>query len=77
MHVFIINGLFSLKVDEADLKVFIEMTYYETCDAQKYGQREDFDAYRLQEMQREHEVGQSLKSNAEYFVDFEKSMFHL
>ncbi len=77
VHVLIINGLYSLKVDDADLKVFIEMTYDETRDAQKYSQKEDLDAYRLQVMQREHKVVQSLKSNAEYFVDFENSMFHL
>jgi uridine kinase len=73
----IINGLYSLKIDDADLKVFIEMTYDETRDAQKYSQKEDFDSYRLQVMQREHEVVQDLKSHADYFVDFDQSMFHL
>jgi uridine kinase len=73
----IINGLYSLKIDNADLKVFIEMTYDETKDAQKYSQKENFDAYRLQIMQREHEVVQGLKSNAEYFVDFDNSLYHL
>jgi uridine kinase len=73
----IINGLYSLKIDDADLKVFIEMTYDETRDAQKYSQKEDFDSYRLQVMQREHEVVQNLKSHADYFVDFDQSMFHL
>jgi len=77
VDVLIINGLYSLKVDMADLKVFIEMTYDETRDAQAYNQKEEFDEYRQTVMQREHEVVQSLKPNAEFFVDFENSLFHL
>jgi len=73
----IINGLYSLKIEEADFKVFIELTYDETRDAQKYSQKENIDAYRLQVLQREHEVVQSLKSNAEYYIDFDQSLYHL
>lgn len=73
----IINGLYSLKIDDADLKVFIEQTYDETRDAQRYSQKEDMDAYRLQVLQREHEVVQSMKQNAEFFIDFDQSLFHL
>jgi len=77
VDILLINGLYSLKIEEADLKVFIEMTYDETRDAQKYSQKEDFDAYRLQVLQREHEVVQSLKSNADFYIDFEQSLYHL
>ena len=77
VDVLIINGLYSLKIDMADLKVFIEMTYGETGDAQKYNQKEEFDEYRKTVMQREHEVVQSLKPNAEFFIDFDQSLFHL
>ena len=73
----IINGLYSLKIEEADFKVFIELTYDETRDAQRYSQKENIDAYRLQVLQREHEVVQSLKSNAEYYIDFDQSLYHL
>jgi uridine kinase len=73
----IINGLYSLKIEEADFKVFIELTYDETRDAQKYSQKENIDAYRLQVLQREHEVVQSLKSHAEFYIDFDQSMYHL
>ncbi len=73
----IINGLYSLKIENADLKVFIEQTYDETRDAQRYSQKEDIDAYRLKVLQREHEVVQSLKENAEFYIDFEQSLYHL
>lgn len=77
VEVLIINGLYSLKLEQADLKVFIELTYDETRAAQQYSQKEDLDDYRLKVLQREHEVVQSLKSNADFYIDFEQSMFHL
>lgn len=77
VEMLIINGLYSLKIEHADLKVFIELTYDETRAAQQYSQKEDLDDYRLQVMKREHEVVQSLKSHAEFYIDFEQSMFHL
>ncbi|MCF8366241.1 MAG: hypothetical protein K9H16_10685 [Bacteroidales bacterium] len=77
IEVLIINGLYSLKIEDADLKVMIEQTYDETRDAQIYSQKEHMDAYRLKVLQREHEVVQSLKSKADYFIDFENSFYHL
>jgi uridine kinase len=77
VEMLIINGLYSLKLEQADVKVFIELTYDETLAAQKYSQKENLDNYRLQVMKREHEVVQSLKSHADFYIDFEQSMFHL
>lgn len=77
IEMLIVNGLYSLKIEDADLKVMIEQTYDETRDAQIYSQKEHMDAYRLKVLQREHEVVQSLKSKADYFVDFENSLYHL
>lgn len=73
----IVNGLYSLKIEDADLKVMIEQTYDETRDAQVYSQKEAIDAYRLKVLQREHEVVQSLKSKADFYIDFENSLYHL
>lgn len=73
----IVNGLYSLKIEDADLKVMIEQTYDETRDAQLYSQKEDIDAYRLKVLQREHEVVQSLKNKANFYIDFENSLYHL
>lgn len=63
VEMLIINGLYSLKLEQADVKVFIELTYDETLAAQKYSQKENLDDYRLQVMKREHEVVQSLNLN--------------
>ncbi len=73
----LINGLYSLIIEDADLKVMIEQTYDETRDAQLYSQKEAIDAYRLKVLQREHEVVQSLKSKADFFIDFDNSYYHL
>lgn len=77
VDILLINGLYSLKIEDADLKVMIELTYDETYAAQVYSQKENLDDYRRQVMKREHEVVQSLKSKADFFVDFENSIYHL
>ncbi len=77
VDVLIINGLYALKIKEADLKVFVEYTYHETREAQLYGGKEKMDDYRQKVLQREHEVVTSMKNHAEFFVDFESSLFHL
>lgn len=77
VELLIINGLYSLKIEDADLKVMIEQTYDETRDAQIYSQKEPLDSYRLKVLQREHEVVTSLKSKADFFIDFENSFYHL
>jgi hypothetical protein len=55
----------------------IELTFDETTEAQRYSQKEDLDTYRLAVLQRESEVVQSLKSKADFYIDFDQSLFHL
>lgn len=73
----IINGLYSLKIKHADLKVFIEQSFEKTREAQQYNRKEKLDDYRLKVLQREHEVVNSLKGLADFYIDFETSFFHL
>jgi uridine kinase len=73
----IINGLYSLKIKHADLKVFIEQSFDKTREAQQYNRKEKLDDYRLKVLQREHEVVNSLKGLADFYIDFETSFFHL
>jgi len=51
----IVEGLYSLKVD-ANLKIFIDLTYQETKKAQILRGKEPQSEFRLQVLQREHEV---------------------
>lgn len=63
----IVEGLYPLKAD-ADLKIFIDLTYHETKKAQVLRGKEPQNKFRLQVLQREHEVVQSLRSLADLIV---------
>lgn len=79
VDVLIINGLYSMVIDEANLKVFIENTYEETLAAQKFSGKEAMDDFRIKILEKEHEEIKSLKSKANYFLDFDTSAetYHL
>ncbi len=63
----IVEGLYSLKAD-ADLRIFIDLTYHETKKAQILRGKEPQNKFRLQVLQREHEVVQSLRPSADLLV---------
>lgn len=63
----IVEGLYSLKA-EADLRIFIDLTYHETKKAQILRGKEPQNEFRLQVLQREHEVVQSLRPTADLLV---------
>ncbi len=69
----IIAGLYSMKVETADLKVFIELTYKETIPEQKASGKEELNDYRMQVLEQEHKVVQSLKNLANYFIDYDNN----
>lgn len=79
VDILIINGLYSIKVSDADLKVFIEVSYKDTTDVQQKKKNETMDDWRITELKREHDVIQSLKDEANFFVDLDTSlkMYHL
>ncbi|OLS24718.1 MAG: Uridine kinase [Candidatus Heimdallarchaeota archaeon LC_3] len=67
IKVLIVEGLYSLNI-EANLKVFIELTYLETKLSQKIRGKEELDEERLKILEREHREIQSLKSRADLYV---------
>lgn len=75
----IIKGLYSIKCKESKLKVFIELSYKEALEQDIFESNETTDEFRIQVMQREQEVVQKLKKEANFFIDFETSdeIFHL
>jgi len=79
IDVLILNGLYTIAIDEADLKIFIELTYEDTIDEQKRSENETIDEWRMKELEQEHKVLQSLKDKADYFVDLDTSLkfYHL
>ena len=79
IELLIINGLYSIKVKNANLKIFIEISYKDTADLQKRKDIEEMDDWRMKVLEREHEVIESIKDEANYFVDLDTSlkMYHL
>lgn len=63
----IVEGLYPLKVD-ADLRIFIDLTYHETKKAQLLRGKEPQNEFRLQVLQREHVAVQSLRPLADLIV---------
>lgn len=78
IEVLIVEGLYSVKIEEANLKVFIELTYKDTIEVQKASGKEELDEFRMQILEREHKVVQSLKPLADFYLDFDTAneIFH-
>lgn len=63
----VIEGLYAVQA-EADLRVFIDLTYHETKKAQLVRGKENLDDWRLQVLEQEHQVVQSLRPLANLIV---------
>ncbi|NIS80656.1 MAG: uridine kinase [Anaerolineales bacterium] len=74
--ILILEGLYAVKAD-ADLRVFIDLTYHETKKAQLVRGKEPQSEFRLQVLQREHEVVQSLRPMADFVVSPEFDVVRL
>ena len=77
--VLIVVGLYSIKLRQANLRVFIEITYEDTWEEQALAQKEVLDDFRLQVLKQEHKAVQSLKGLADFYIDFDTAneIFHL
>ena len=67
IKVVIVDGLYPLHVD-ADMRVFIDLTYHDTKKAQVLRGKEPQNEYRRSVLEREHVVVQGLKPLANYLV---------
>ncbi|MDX9848033.1 MAG: hypothetical protein RBT74_13705 [Tenuifilaceae bacterium] len=54
INLLIIDGLYAIKSEDTDLKVFIELTYKETKMMQLMRGKEEVDEFRMQILEREH-----------------------
>jgi uridine kinase len=68
IHYLIVEGLYAVNVN-ADLRVFIDLTYLETKKAQLTRGKEPQNEFRLNVLKREHEVVQSLRPLADLLVN--------
>lgn len=73
IDVLIIDGLYSIRIEETDLRVFIENTFKEVISEDPLPVEETPDAWKKQIYCREHALVKSLKSKANFFIDFNNS----
>ncbi len=64
----IMDGLYAINCREADLRVFIELTYHETKKAQASRGKEPQNEYRMRVLEQEHVTVQSLKHKADLLI---------
>jgi len=79
IEVLIISGLYAFHCKHIDYKIFMELTYRETYENQKYTGKEVMDSFRNKILEKEHEAVQSHKTNANYYIDFNSFLnrYHL
>lgn len=73
IDVLIVDGLYAIQLAEAELRVFIESTFKEVIAEEPLPAEETPDAWKKQVYNREHAVVRSLKSKANFFIDFSQS----
>jgi uridine kinase len=69
INLLIIDGLYAIKVNEVDLRIFIELTYKETKMMQLMRGKEDVDEFRTRILEREHMGVLALKPLANLLVN--------
>ena len=65
----VVDGLYAIKTDQIDLRVFIDLTYHETKMTQIIRGKEPMDEWRTHVLEREHLSVSSLKSMADLIVN--------
>lgn len=73
IDVLIVDGLYAIRIEEADLRVFIENTFKEVVSEEPLPSDEAPDDWKKQIYNREHALVKTLKPRANYFVDFNLS----
>lgn len=70
IQVLIISGLYASYCKDVDYKIFMELTYRETYETQKYTGKEVMDSFRQKILEKEHEAVQKQKNDADIYIDF-------
>lgn len=71
VEMIVVDGLYAINTEGIDLRIFIELTYHETKKAQVVRGKEPQNEYRMQVLEREHQVVQSLRDKANIFINKE------
>lgn len=79
VQVLIISGLYAFYCKDVDYKIFMELTYRETYEMQKYTGKEVMDSFRQKILEKEHEAVKKQKNDADTYIDFNSFLdsYHL
>jgi uridine kinase len=67
----VVDGLYAIKTEGVDLRIFIELTYHETKKAQVVRGKEPQNEYRMAVLEQEHRMVQSLHDTAHLLINKE------
>jgi uridine kinase len=67
----VVDGLYAIKTEGVDLRVFLELTYHETKKAQVVRGKEPQNEYRMAVLEQEHRMVQALKPKADILISKE------
>jgi uridine kinase len=67
----VIDGLYAIKTEGVDLRVFLELTYHETKKAQVVRGKEPQNEYRMAVLEQEHRMVRALKPKADILISKE------
>jgi uridine kinase len=67
----VIDGLYAIKTDGVDFRIFIELTYHETKKAQLVRGKEPQNEYRMAVLEQEHKMVQALKPLADILISLD------
>lgn len=70
----IIDGLYAIKTDDVDIRVFIELTFHETKKAQLLRGKEPQNEYRMRVLEQEHKEVQKLKPSADLLIGMDYTL---
>jgi uridine kinase len=67
----VIDGLYAIRTEGVDLRIFLELTYHETKKAQVVRGKEPQNEYRMAVLEQEHRMVQALKPKADILISKE------
>lgn len=67
----VVDGLYAIRTEGVDLRIFLELTYHETKKAQVVRGKEPQNEYRMAVLEQEHRMVQALKPSADILINKE------
>jgi uridine kinase len=74
VKILIVDGLYSIAIEKADLRIYINLTYHETKKAQADRGKENTDDLRWRILEQEHKTVISLRDKTDIFVNKDYSV---